>query len=385
MTTAAPPPRLPYAREGQVIVSPDATPPAEDLLDLLEMEPKFRQSWGRQRPDFKEQNSHNYELSLASIALSYSWSDQAITDLLIAWRRRHQRTFQPRSAHYYQLLKAARANEEQNSIHDELPELLKSASPDRDSLLQNRLSRLLRLKIRSVARYPRPPGDLRLQQRPGLCPPGPPGGMADPGAIRGPGLSSDRAAPPRLPGAALAAAPAGLPGPGQGDRRRGPGPPPGSGHQLARRLPAGASPQSPVAAGPGRRGPPGERRLGAYPQQEPAGLAAGPGRPGNDAPRHGPPPAPPGSPAAAPNPAGRGRPRRSYAVLAAAGRPVPGSPAAGFQRPSNGGIRDGPVSGRPAAGRRRRPLGNRLPRPSNRKTRRQKPPISEASNGPTLL
>lgn len=75
--------------EGGLRLDPAASPPAEKLSALLANDRKFRLSWERKRQDLSDQSLSTYDLSLASIAVQAAWSDQEITDLLIAFRRSH--------------------------------------------------------------------------------------------------------------------------------------------------------------------------------------------------------------------------------------------------------------------------------------------------------
>lgn len=154
-TTTAPPPAL--AADNKIIVRDDAQPPEGFFDDLLETEPKFAASWHRNRPDFRDQSSQSYQLSLAAIAMTYSWTDQEIADLIIAWRRRHGRDFHHRSNYYYPILNSARSSQQQQEIHKELPRLL-GQPPDRvrPQLLAH-LSQMLRIRVSKVLRYAGPP------------------------------------------------------------------------------------------------------------------------------------------------------------------------------------------------------------------------------------
>lgn len=74
-------------------VDPNVEPPW-DLIDMLsDIDPKFRATWRHERdpesfPKGKASPSE-YALSLASIAVQASCTDQEITNLIISWYRRH--------------------------------------------------------------------------------------------------------------------------------------------------------------------------------------------------------------------------------------------------------------------------------------------------------
>ena len=77
------------AAVGELIIRPDAEPPATKLLETAGHSPLFWQTWNRQRTDLADSSASGYDLSLATIAALRGWSDQEIADLLIAFRRHH--------------------------------------------------------------------------------------------------------------------------------------------------------------------------------------------------------------------------------------------------------------------------------------------------------
>lgn len=56
---------------------------------LCEEEPKFRKAWERKRRDFKDQSFSSYDMALASYAVRAGWTDQEVTDIIIAFRQQH--------------------------------------------------------------------------------------------------------------------------------------------------------------------------------------------------------------------------------------------------------------------------------------------------------
>lgn len=66
---------------------PHANPPFDRWECLKEAEPKARRSWEHKRKDFKDQSASTYDQALADYAVQAGWSDQEITNLLIAHRR----------------------------------------------------------------------------------------------------------------------------------------------------------------------------------------------------------------------------------------------------------------------------------------------------------
>jgi len=79
----------PKTVNGDLVLHPDAEPPAERFAELMQASPMFAQAWNRQRPDLQDQSQSAYDLSLADIAALNGWTDQEIAGLLIAARRKH--------------------------------------------------------------------------------------------------------------------------------------------------------------------------------------------------------------------------------------------------------------------------------------------------------
>jgi len=70
-----------------LVLRPDAEPPAAKMAEAVATCPKFRQTWNHERPDLADQSQSGYDLALASIAARLGWTDQETADLLIAARR----------------------------------------------------------------------------------------------------------------------------------------------------------------------------------------------------------------------------------------------------------------------------------------------------------
>ena len=72
------------------VLDHNAEPPADKMVMLMEIEPKFKSSWEMTRrfPSGKNSGSE-YDLSLATFALQTGWTWQETVNLLIAFRRKH--------------------------------------------------------------------------------------------------------------------------------------------------------------------------------------------------------------------------------------------------------------------------------------------------------
>lgn len=67
-------------------LSPGANPPPEKFHVLMENDPKFKALW-RHKRDLPSESE--YDLGLATLAMTARWSDQEVVDLLIAHRRKY--------------------------------------------------------------------------------------------------------------------------------------------------------------------------------------------------------------------------------------------------------------------------------------------------------
>jgi hypothetical protein len=117
LQTDTPQPRTVASSEGtrpnRLVLRWDAEPPADKLQLLRVTNPRFEQSYRRQRPDLADQSDSAYDFSLAIFALRAHWTFQEAADLLIASRREFSDTRRPGKAlrHDYQTRTLTRAQE----------------------------------------------------------------------------------------------------------------------------------------------------------------------------------------------------------------------------------------------------------------------------------
>lgn len=112
---------------GPVAVNIEANPPFDKHDAALANLPKYRGSWERTRKDLQDQSNSGWDMSLASMTVPLGWSDQEITDLLIASRRKHHAdTALSRSYLEHTLRRARLGNEHAHAI----AELESSGPPD---------------------------------------------------------------------------------------------------------------------------------------------------------------------------------------------------------------------------------------------------------------
>ncbi len=112
---------------GHLELRDDCAPPFEKFDALLKLERKFKLSWEHNRRDLKDQTASAYDLSLASLAISYGWVDQEVACLLIAHRRKHNEDLKLREDYYARTIAKARegkiksqADEVLNGVIDDL-------------------------------------------------------------------------------------------------------------------------------------------------------------------------------------------------------------------------------------------------------------------------
>jgi hypothetical protein len=73
--------------ETVLVLDPNANPPEEKFQLLFQLDPEFAWTWNHERPHMPDQSASGYDMALAVRAARVGWSDQEVTDLLIAHRR----------------------------------------------------------------------------------------------------------------------------------------------------------------------------------------------------------------------------------------------------------------------------------------------------------
>ena len=81
-------------------LNPNANPPFDKFNALMENSKDFKDTWAGDRPDMSDTSPSAYDLSLATRAAFSAWSDQEITDLLIAKRRKNGEDLKLREDYY---------------------------------------------------------------------------------------------------------------------------------------------------------------------------------------------------------------------------------------------------------------------------------------------
>lgn len=108
----------------------DTNPPFDKFQLLVEMEPKFKLSWEKKRKDFQDQSASSYDMSLASFACNYGWTDQEIADLMIAFRRKHNEDLKLRQDYYQRTIARAKREKEKREAETHIREYAESVDPE---------------------------------------------------------------------------------------------------------------------------------------------------------------------------------------------------------------------------------------------------------------
>ena len=110
-TTVVIPPAALTAGATRLNYDTNAKPPFDKFYALCENETKFRMSWNHKRRDLKDQSISAYDMSFANMAVQASWTDQEITNLMIAHRRKYLADLKLRDSYYVKSIAKARASQ----------------------------------------------------------------------------------------------------------------------------------------------------------------------------------------------------------------------------------------------------------------------------------
>jgi hypothetical protein len=148
-----------------------ADPPFDKFQLLVEVEPRFKQSWDRDRKDFQDQSASTYDMSLARFASNAGWSDQEITNLLIASRRKHGDELKLRQDYYQRTIACARRSAEQQDALNEIELYVDAQEPgetaaidpnEKEAKLQS-LSSLFGVTIVQIIKFIADPPEYKLK------------------------------------------------------------------------------------------------------------------------------------------------------------------------------------------------------------------------------
>ena len=168
-------------------IKPDAAPPFQKWEALKEAQPKVLKTFdhARSAKELPDQSASAYDLALASFAAQASWTDQEITDLLVAHRVRYQEDLK-RPDYYARTIKKAREGKDYATAVSESLEVLgdyheasplERQDPSRRGEAVHSLGKLLGIPLQRVVRYATDPKPTyRLETA---------GGAIDVGGVKG--------------------------------------------------------------------------------------------------------------------------------------------------------------------------------------------------------
>ena len=145
----------------------DLQPPADKLMAMMNLAPKFAETWRRERKEFPSQSE--YDLSLAAMCARANWSDDEITALIVSHRRQGNEPLKlDRPGYYSRLLGKAKAGIDADEAQDRLTdrvEMVQSGEIDiedeREDFLRD-VSTLLGFPIRRIIKFLSDPPQYRL-------------------------------------------------------------------------------------------------------------------------------------------------------------------------------------------------------------------------------
>jgi len=145
----------------------DLQPPADKLMAMLNLQPKFAETWRRQRKEFPSQSE--YDMSLAAMAARAGWKDEEILALVVSHRREGNEPLRlDRPGYYTGLIGKARHGLVADEAHERLSERVEMVAQgdadieeERDGFLTD-VSNLLGFKIRRVLKFVTDPPQYRL-------------------------------------------------------------------------------------------------------------------------------------------------------------------------------------------------------------------------------
>ncbi len=91
-----------------LVLDLNAALPEQLLGRFMEVDPRFKSTWLRRRPDLKDQSQSGYDMALADFGCEAGLTDQQIIDLIIQHRRIHGREQRTRLDYYRRTLSKAR-------------------------------------------------------------------------------------------------------------------------------------------------------------------------------------------------------------------------------------------------------------------------------------
>lgn len=155
---------LAQSADVDIAFSDTANPPFDKLEAMLENSELFSKTWRRARAE-KKWSPSEYDLSLASQAAAAAWTDQEITDLMIAHRRKHGDDLK-RADYYARTVRKVRSEakeEEREQVREEALDQLVEIGQSDDGADADKVTNLFtqaiggRFQVREVIQSNRDP------------------------------------------------------------------------------------------------------------------------------------------------------------------------------------------------------------------------------------
>lgn len=155
---------------GVLVIDPKAMPPFDKWEALCDADKRVRDSWEHKRPEFQDQSCSTYDLSLASFAVEGGWTDQEITDLLVAHRVKYKVDLKVID-YYLRTIAKARQTVTRTQSMEAIEQAAMLPADDlgtatgkvtRDELLGN-LRNVLNVPITRIIKYKSDPPEYRLE------------------------------------------------------------------------------------------------------------------------------------------------------------------------------------------------------------------------------
>jgi hypothetical protein len=131
-------------------------PPWDKYVALISAEPKFLQSFERTRKDLKDPSPSGYDMALANYTAKVGWTDQEITSLIIAARRKHGDDLKLREDYYRRTIAKARQSAALSTAGEKfllgIDEAAMSPEERRSAVLKH-LSDMFQIPIDAIVQY----------------------------------------------------------------------------------------------------------------------------------------------------------------------------------------------------------------------------------------
>lgn len=138
---------------GELVLDPQASPPADKLVALMEIEPRVAATLKHERRDLADSSPSAYDQSLANFAAQAGWSDQEITDLLLMHRRKSGSEPKLRQDYYRRTIVKARGETAATELEDDGLHVSTTEAPTRRNELLSIIRAKTGLPVQRILRY----------------------------------------------------------------------------------------------------------------------------------------------------------------------------------------------------------------------------------------